>query len=60
MTAITQLREEIEKHKAGSSTARLLSWAELQIMDQFDQISELQDDLASANNRILQLERNLP
>ena len=43
MTAITELRKEIEKHPAGSATARLLSWAELQIHDQFDRIYELDD-----------------
>lgn len=60
MTAITQLREEIEKHPAGSATARLLSWAELQISDQLDRIYELEDDLVAANNRIAEIERMLP
>lgn len=60
VTAITQLREEIEKHPAGSATARLLSWAELQISDQFDRIYELEDDLVAANNRIAQLEGRQP
>lgn len=60
MTAVTQLREEITKHPAGSTTARLLSWAELQILDQMDTIYELQDDLVAANNRIAQLEGKQP
>lgn len=60
MTAITERRKEIEKHPAGSATARLLSWAELQIHDQFDRIYELEDDLVAANNRIAELERMLP
>lgn len=56
MTAITQLREEIKKHPAASSTARLLSWAELHIGDQFDRICELEDELKEANNRIDEFE----
>lgn len=51
MTAITRLREEIARHPSGSNVARLLSWAELTIADQFDVIDELQQELQEANAR---------
>lgn len=51
MTAITELRAEISRHPSGSTTARLLSWAELHIGDQFDRICELEDELLAERTK---------
>ena len=44
MTMIGELREEQTRHEAGSKLQKLLCWAELHIADQFDAISELEDE----------------
>ena len=59
MTMIERLREEQAKHEPGSELQKLLCWAELHIADQFDRISELEDEYAEVQNELLQRVRAL-
>jgi hypothetical protein len=45
MTALTNLRDEIKKHPAGSDTARILAWADVELGERADCIFELEDEI---------------
>ena len=51
-TLLQRLRDEQAKHAPGSELQKLLCWAELHIGDQFDRISELEEDLASVSKEL--------
>ena len=59
MTMMDRLREEQAKHEPGSELQKLLCWAELHIADQFDRISELEDEAASMSQELQQRVRAL-
>ena len=47
--AVIALREEAAKHPAGSETASILAWAEIELGDRAERIFELEDDQKRAN-----------
>lgn len=51
-TMLQRLRDEQAKHAPGSELQKLLCWAELHIGEQFDRISELEEDLASVSKEL--------
>ena len=52
MTTLTQMREAAETLPADSPVRKMLIWADMELGDRFDQIFELEEDVADRDREI--------